>query len=263
MATVKPVYLNTTSGRLTVIQSGDTIDSSVLPTSSGGGVTVARVATTASLTLSAPGSTIDGVTMVSGDLVLVKDQSTASQNGVYVWNGAASAMTRASVMDTSGETLTGTLIGVSEGTINQTSLWQLATFAPITLNTTGLSFVQINSGNTMAVSTDVTVDFGSTPTYAKQFTVTIPGLQTNQRVQCYPSGYTPSGVYFDEHEFGVLMWVGKVTAADTLLLLGSSTSPISGERIVQVNAHVSTSTMFVTSGTSVTPDYLIQGSNIS
>ena len=43
-----------------------------------------RVATTANITLSGPGSTIDGITMVSGDRVLVKDQTTASENGVYI-----------------------------------------------------------------------------------------------------------------------------------------------------------------------------------
>lgn len=261
MATVKPVYLST-AGRLTVIQSGDTIDSAVLPAASGGGITT-RVASTTNLTLSAPGATIDGVTMVSGDLVLVKDQTTTSQNGVYTWNGAASAMTRASSMDTSAETLTGTLIAVSEGSINQTTLWQLATFAPITLNTTGLAFSKVNSGDTVAIATDVTVDFGSIPVYAKQFTVNIPGLQVNQRVQCAPGGYMPAGVDFDEYEFGVLMWVGRVDATDTLTLLGSSTSAIKGQRIVHVNARVSTSTMFIQSGTQVTPDYILQqGGNL-
>lgn len=258
MATVNPIYLSS-SGRLAVIQSGDTIDPTVLPRSP----TVARVATTANLTLTAPGATIDGVTMVSGDLVLVKDQTTASANGVYVWNGAASTMTRAAVMDTTAETLTGTLVVVSEGTTNQTTLWQLATFSPITLGSTSLSFAKISSSDSIAIATDVTVNFGSIPTYAKQFTVTVPGLQANQRVVCSQSGYTPNLSYFDEYEFTPITWVGKVTANDTLLLLGSSPSKISGQHIVQVNTRVSTSTMFVSMAASVTPDYTIQGSNIT
>jgi hypothetical protein len=54
----------------------------------------ARVGTQSNINLSSPGSTIDGVTMASQDRVLVRNQSTQSQNGIYVWNGAAVAMTR-------------------------------------------------------------------------------------------------------------------------------------------------------------------------
>lgn len=54
-----------------------------------------RVATQANLNLASPGSTIDGITMASQDRVLVRAQTTASENGIYVWNGSTSAMTRA------------------------------------------------------------------------------------------------------------------------------------------------------------------------
>jgi hypothetical protein len=54
-----------------------------------------RVATQANLSLSSPGATIDGVTMASGDRVLARAQTAGAENGIYVWNGAASAMTRA------------------------------------------------------------------------------------------------------------------------------------------------------------------------
>lgn len=74
-----------------------------------------RVATTANLTLSGPGATIDGVTMVANDRVLVKNQSTASQNGIYVWNGAAVPMTRAADCSTFAE-LEQAVTTVEEGT---------------------------------------------------------------------------------------------------------------------------------------------------
>ncbi|MCX7669497.1 MAG: hypothetical protein N2439_05435, partial [Anaerolineae bacterium] len=54
-----------------------------------------RVATQGNIDLSSPGATIDGVTMAAGDRVLVRAQTTASQNGIYIWNGAATVMTRA------------------------------------------------------------------------------------------------------------------------------------------------------------------------
>lgn len=82
-----------------------------------------RVATTANVNLSAPGSTIDGVTMASGDRVLVKNQSTASENGIYIWNGAAVAMTRAADASTFDE-LEGAVVTVTEGTSNAGTTWR-------------------------------------------------------------------------------------------------------------------------------------------
>jgi len=75
----------------------------------------ARVKTQSNIDLSAPGATIDGITMSSGDRVLVATQSTASQNGVYVWNGAAIPATRALDASTFAE-LEAAVITVEEGT---------------------------------------------------------------------------------------------------------------------------------------------------
>ena len=54
-----------------------------------------RVATQSNVNLASPGATIDGITMASQDRILVRAQSTASENGIYVWNGSAVAATRA------------------------------------------------------------------------------------------------------------------------------------------------------------------------
>lgn len=54
-----------------------------------------RVATQSNINLSSPGATIDGVTMVAQDRVLVRAQTAQSANGIYIWNGAATPMTRA------------------------------------------------------------------------------------------------------------------------------------------------------------------------
>jgi hypothetical protein len=54
-----------------------------------------RVAAQSNLTLAAPGAIIDGVAMAAGDRVLVKSQTNAAENGIYVWTGPAAAMTRA------------------------------------------------------------------------------------------------------------------------------------------------------------------------
>ncbi len=75
----------------------------------------ARVATQANTNLAAPGAAVDGVTMASGDRVLVRAQTTASENGIYIWNGAAVAMTRSLDANTSDE-LEQAVVTVEEGT---------------------------------------------------------------------------------------------------------------------------------------------------
>lgn len=74
-----------------------------------------RVSTQANLNLSSPGATIDGITMASQDRVLVRSQTTASQNGIYIWNGAAVAMTRSLDATTFAE-LEQAVTTVEEGT---------------------------------------------------------------------------------------------------------------------------------------------------
>ena len=75
----------------------------------------ARVSTQGNINLSAPGATIDGITMASGDRVLVRSQTTQSQNGIYIWNGAAVAATRALDASTFAE-LEQAIVPVEEGT---------------------------------------------------------------------------------------------------------------------------------------------------
>lgn len=73
-----------------------------------------RVATQSNINLSSPGATIDGITMSSADRVLVKEQSTAAENGIYLWNGASAAMTRAADASTAAE-LEQAVVTVEEG----------------------------------------------------------------------------------------------------------------------------------------------------
>lgn len=74
-----------------------------------------RVASTANINLASPGATLDGITMSAGDRFLAKDQSTGSQNGIYVWNGAATPSTRSLDANTSAE-LEAAVVTVEEGT---------------------------------------------------------------------------------------------------------------------------------------------------
>lgn len=107
-----------------------------------------RAASTGNLNLASPGASIDGVAMSAGDRFLAKDQSTGSQNGIYVWNGAAVAATRANDADTSAKVTSGLATTVTEGTANGDRLFVLTTNDPIVLNTTALVFSQLGGGGT-------------------------------------------------------------------------------------------------------------------
>ncbi len=106
----------------------------------------ARVASTGNVDLANPGATIDGVTLATNDRVLLIAQTDASQNGVYVWTGAASALTRAGDFDTSAKVKAGTALSVAEGTVNGDRTYVLVTNNPITLGTTLLTFSLMNGG---------------------------------------------------------------------------------------------------------------------
>jgi hypothetical protein len=102
-----------------------------------------RAATTANITLSNT-QTIDGVALAVGNRVLVKNQDTASENGIYVV--ASGAWTRAEDADNSpaGEVTSGMFTFVEQGTVNADSGWVLTTDGTITLDTTSLTFVQFS-----------------------------------------------------------------------------------------------------------------------
>jgi len=104
-----------------------------------------RVASTANLTLSGT-QTIDGVAVIAGDRVLAKNQTTASQNGVYVV--AAGAWTRAADADGAGEITPGAFWYVEEGTTNSTSQWRVSNTGTITIGSTSITITQWGSGNT-------------------------------------------------------------------------------------------------------------------
>ena len=116
-----------------------------------------RVATTAALTLSSDlenGDTVDGVTLVTGDRVLVKNQDTASENGIYVVK-ASGAPDRATDADTSAEVTAGMFTFVTEGTANGDSGWVLTTNDTITLGTTGLVFAQFSGAGQITAGDEI------------------------------------------------------------------------------------------------------------
>jgi hypothetical protein len=116
-----------------------------------------RVATTANGALATAyenGDTIDGVTLATGDRILLKDQTTGSENGIYVVN-ASGAPTRATDADASSE-IKGLFVFVEEGTTNADTGWLCTNNGTITLDTTALTFVQFSSAGVVTAGTGLT-----------------------------------------------------------------------------------------------------------
>lgn len=109
-----------------------------------------RVASQIDIDISAPGAAIDSINLSNGDRVLLKAQDPASENGIYVFNGAAVPMTRAEDANSDAEVNAGMFTFVEEGT-NADQGWVLTTNNPIVLGTTALSFSQFS--NAVIVST--------------------------------------------------------------------------------------------------------------
>ena len=117
--------------------------------------TSCRVASTANIVLSTGTAlTIDGVVTVAGNRVLVKNQTTTTENGIYVV--AAGAWSRSTDADSSAEVTAGMFTFVSEGTVNADSGWVLTTNDAIVLGTTALAFAQFSGAGQVVAGAGLT-----------------------------------------------------------------------------------------------------------
>ena len=150
-----------------------------------------RAATTANVTLASAlenGDTLDGVVLATGNRVLVKDQSTGSENGIYVVKSSG-APDRSTDADLAAEVTSNFAVFVEEGTVNADSGFTLTNNGAVTIGTTALTFTQFTglgqitagtgldkTGNTLDIdSTVVTLDGTQTLTNK---TLTSPTLTT-------------------------------------------------------------------------------------
>ena len=129
---------------------------------------IARVASTANVAIATGlenGDVLDGVTLATGNRVLLKDQSTASQNGLYivVASGAASRDTEFDIISE----IAGQLILVSEGTTHADDLFLCTTDASATLGSSAITYTQVFPSSGGTVTSVAVADSGSS-----EFTVT-------------------------------------------------------------------------------------------
>jgi hypothetical protein len=118
-----------------------------------------RVASTADVNLTAPGTSLDSVSLSIGDRILLKSQADGTQNGIYIFNGPSTSLTRALDANNSTDVKPGMFVFVSsEGSTNGDTGWVLATTGSITLGTTNLSFVQFSgSGSSVTAGNGINV----------------------------------------------------------------------------------------------------------
>ena len=150
-----------------------------------------RAATTAAVTLASGlenGDTLDGVTLATGDRVLVKNQATGSENGIYVVK-VSGAPDRSTDADTGAELTSNFAVFVEEGTVNADQGYVLTNDGAITIGTTALTFTQFTglgqivagtgldkTGNTIDIDSTVTTNDGTQTLTNK--TLTSPTLTT-------------------------------------------------------------------------------------
>jgi len=154
-----------------------------------------RAATTANVTLASDlenGDVLDGVTLATGDRVLVKDQSTASENGIYVVK-VSGAPDRSTDADTGAEVTANFAVFVEQGTANADSGFTLTNNGTVTIGTTALVFTQFTGLGQIVAGTGLdktgnTLDIDST-------VVTLTGTQTlTNKTLTSPVINTPTGI---------------------------------------------------------------------
>ncbi len=128
-----------------------------------------RVSTQGNINLASPGATIDGITMVAGDRILVRSQTAPAENGIYNYNGAATPATRSLDANTANE-LEAAVTTVEEGTDAGTTWRQ--TSVNFTLGTGAVNWVSFGTAapsastsvaGLIAIATQAEVDAGVVP----------------------------------------------------------------------------------------------------
>jgi len=146
-----------------------------------------KVATTTNITLSNPAtSTIDGISLTTGDRVLVHNQNTPAQNGIYVFDTSSTAMTRATDSDAWDE-LVGSLVYVDQGSSQAEYRYFCTSNSGGTLGTTAVTYAQDTSG-TLSTTNFVTEETPSGTINGSNVTFTLAVTPTAGTLKLYLNG---------------------------------------------------------------------------
>ena len=144
------LYVTTTTGRqIILVRQAGTAATAVL---------MVRAVATTNINIANPTQTVlgvnvwDGVTLLAYNRVMLTGQSTASQNGLYIWTSSGVPLVRASDADSVTGIYSGTIILVGEGTLHGGSIWRVATTGTISVGSTSLSITQILSKDNISIA---------------------------------------------------------------------------------------------------------------
>lgn len=208
-----------------------------------------KAASTAALTLSGT-QTVDGVALVAGDRVLVKDQASAATNGIYVV--AAGAWSRATDLDEASEFTNGVAVTVEQGTSSGDKAFVMATDGVVVVGTTALSFVQLaggsgasySAGNGITISggaisvapkaaggiivdgTGVSID-GAFAGLAKRYSVNVPSSAS--ATITHGLGTLDVHVSVVEVATGAVVYPDVTITSTTVITLGFAVAPTTGQ----------------------------------
>lgn len=221
-----------------------------------------RVATTANITLSGL-QTIDGVTVAANDRVLVKDQTDATENGI--WRAQSGAWTRALDFNGTRDVVGGTQVSVNSGAVNENSYWRVdgngvvevgtdnIAFAPAFIDdSASATFLQAGTGATARTIQEKLRDTIS----AKDFGAVGDGV-TDDRAAIAAAVAAARGktVYFPEGNYLINTDGGSITLEEVNLL---------GQEVLDgANAVIDQGVNFYITGTTNSPFKLRRGTSIA
>lgn len=117
----------------------------------------ARVASTADVTIATAPASIDGVALSSGDRILLKDQTDQTENGIYIFNGAGSALTRSLDLDEDSELVGGVVVAITEGTDNADQTYIVTSDDPLTVGSSNIVWGKMPF-NTFSAGNGIDID---------------------------------------------------------------------------------------------------------
>ena len=170
---------------------------------------IAEAATTANIDLTADlqnGDTLDGVTLVTGDRVLVKDQTDATANGLYIVVASGTA-SRDPEHDTIEE-LSGQMIVVNQGTSNDNKIFLCTTDSSATIGVSNITYSQITPANVGTVTSVGVADAGSS-----EFTVTNSPVTSSGTINLAVNSISATKIGNGDVDNTELSYVNGVTSA--------------------------------------------------
>ena len=205
-----------------------------------------RAATTGPVTLATDleaGDTLDStVTLVAGNRILVKNQSTASQNGIYVVQASGAPVRAADANGTTdtGEVSGGTFVFVEEGTLNADSGFVVSSNGTINVGSDAMNWVQFSGAGAITAGDGLTQDG-----------TTINAVGTTDRISVSANAIDIASTYVGQNTITTLgtITTGTWNGVDIAVADGGTGASTAAD--ARTNLGIKTTTGAVTTSTSV------------